>query len=157
MTIRWTLIGVILIALLSQPLSLLAQQTNDWAAVKALAKGQEIRVETKAGKKFDGKLDSVSDERIQITSKGKIDEVAFVDVKKVHSVKNGARAPEAAIGAALGAGIGTGLGLALLASTGGSDDTGGVIAPFIAVGAGLGALAGALMPRKKRTLIYEAK
>jgi len=157
MTIRWTLIGVTIIALLSQPFTLLAQQSNDWAAVKALGKGQEIRVETKAGKKFDGSLESVTDEKIVVVTKGRNEEVAVAEVRKVHRVGKGSRAPGIAIGAAAGAGVGAAIGGGLLAATGGSDDTTGVIAPFIAVGAGLGALAGALIPRKKRTLIYEAK
>ncbi|MEQ1604292.1 MAG: hypothetical protein ABL999_05430 [Pyrinomonadaceae bacterium] len=157
MTIRWTLIGVTIIALLSQPFALLAQQADDWAAVKTLGSGQEIRVETKSGKKFDGTLGSVSDNKIVVVTKGKTEEVAFTEVKKVHRVGNGSRGPGIAIGAAAGAGVGAAIGGGVLAATGGSDDTIGVITPFILVGAGLGALAGAFIPRKKRTLIYEAK
>lgn len=156
MTIRLTLIGVIIVAVLSQPFALLAQ-SNDWSAVKALGNGQEIRVETKSGNKFDGELGSVSDDKIVVSTKGKTEEVAFTDVKKIHRVGNGSRGTGVAIGAAIGAGVGAAIGGGALAATGGSDDTGGVIAPFIGVGAAVGAVVGALIPRKKRTLVYEAK
>lgn len=157
MTSRWTLICVTILALLSHPFPLLAQQSNDWAAVKGLGNGQEVRVETKAGKKIDGTLGSVSDDNIQIVTKAKTEDVAFADVKKVHRVGNGSRGTGIAIGAAIGAGVGAAIGGGALAATGGSDDTGAVIAPFIAVGAGLGALAGAFVRKKKRTLVYEAR
>ncbi|HQZ97172.1 MAG TPA: hypothetical protein PK108_14905 [Pyrinomonadaceae bacterium] len=157
MTMRWIVVSITIFAFLTQPFVLLAQASNDWRSVKALAGGTEVRVETKAGKKIDGTIEAVSDSTIGVSSKGKTEEVAFTDVKKVHQVKNGSRGPGIAIGAAAGAGVGAAIGGGVLAATGGSDDTGGVIAPFIAVGAGLGALAGALIPRKKRTLIYEAK
>ena len=53
-------------------------------------------------------------------------------------------------------GAGAGIGGILLASTGGSDNTGGVIAPFIAAGAAIGGVLGALLPGKKKKLVYEA-
>ncbi|MFT3746381.1 MAG: hypothetical protein QM785_19075 [Pyrinomonadaceae bacterium] len=158
MTTRWTLISVVFVALLFQPLELFARQTSDWAAVKAISVGQAVRVETKAGRKYDGKLEAVSDDKISLRSKdGTVDQVAAGDVKKVHRVGSGSRAPGAAIGAAIGAGIGLGVGGGLLAATGGSDSGGKVVAPFIAAGAGIGALFGALTPKTKRTLVYEAK
>ena len=157
MTMRWLIISITICAFLTQPFVLLAQNTNDWAAVKGLGSGQEIRVETKAGKKLDGKLEAVSDDKISVSTNGKTEEISVSDVKKVHRAGNGSRGTGIAIGTAVGAGVGTAIGIGLLAATGGSDDTGGVLAPFIAIGAGLGALAGAFVPRKKRTLIYEAK
>ena len=157
MRIRWTIVGMILTALLSQPFTLFAKQSGDWAAVKGLSKGQEVRVENKAGKKFDGTLDTVSDTKIVVSANGRSEEISYTDVKKVHQVGNDSRGTTIAIGTAIGAGVGTAIGVGLLAATGGSDSGGKVLAPFIAAGAGLGALAGAFVKKKKRTLIYEAK
>ena len=58
---------------------------------------------------------------------------------------NGSRAKSIGIWTAIGAGVGTGVGVALLAATGGSDDGGKVVAPFILGGAGLGAVIGAVI------------
>ena len=157
MTVRFTLINIAIFALLSQPMSLFGQTTGDWSAIKALSVGQEIRVETKAGKKVDGKLVSVSDARISVSHGGQAEEFSVADVKKVYRIGKVSRGTGIAMGAAIGAGVGAAIGGGALAATGGSDNTGGVIAPFIAVGAGIGALVGGLIPRKKRTLVYEAK
>jgi hypothetical protein len=156
MNIYRTLLFAVIVSLLSQPLALMAQQKGDWAAVKSLGGGQEIRVEAKAGKKIDGTVSSVSDDGISISTGNGTQDVSYAEVKKVFTVVNRSKGPGVAIGAAIGAGVGAAIGGGALAATGGSDDTGGVIAPFIAVGAGLGALAGAFWKRKKRTLIYEA-
>ena len=157
MTMRWLIISITICAFLTQPFVLLAQNTNDWAAVKGLGSGQEIRVETKAGKKFDGSLGTVSDERILIASKGKTEEISFAEVKKLYRVGKGSIGTTIAIGSAVGAGVGAAIAAGALASTGGSDDSGAVFLTYAAVGAGLGALAGAFLRTKKRTLIYEAR
>jgi len=157
MNIRWSLFCVTIVALLTQPFAVLARSTGDWSAVKALANGQEVRVQTKTDKKIDGKLISVSDEKIVVDVTGKTEEIAFANVKKVHRVDKGSRGPGIALGAAVGAGAGAAIGIGAVQATGGSDNTGAVIAPIIAIGAGLGALAGAFVRKKKRTLIYEAK
>lgn len=157
MTFRLTLVFVTMFALLTNPFVLLGQQTGDWAAVKAIGSGQEIRVETRSGKKIDGDLESVSDDKIVVKVKGTSEEVSSSEVKKVYRVGNGSRGPGVGIGAAIGAGAGAAIGVASIASTGGSDDTASVITPFILIGAGVGALAGAFIRKKKRTLIYEAR
>lgn len=157
MTFRWTLIFITIFSIISQPFALLAQQTNDWAAVRSLSLGQEVRVETKAGRKIDGSISSVSDEKISMAVNGANQEIGFVDVKKVYSVKGESRGTGVAIGAAIGAGAGLAIGAGANASRGGSDDTASVVWPFVAIGAGVGALAGAFLRRKNRTLIYEAR
>lgn len=157
MTVRWTIICITMISIISQPLVLLAQQSNDWAAVKALGSGQDVRVETQTGRKIDGSVSSVSDEKILIMVKSGSQEIAFADVKKVYSAKGGSRGTGVAIGAAIGAGAGLAIGAGANASRGGSDDTASVIWPFVAIGAGVGALAGAFLRKKNRTLIYEAR
>lgn len=157
MTVRLTIICITMILIISQPFSLMAQQSNDWSVVKGLSVGQEVRVETKNGKKVDGSVSSVSDEKILVAVNGGTQEAAFADVKKVYRVKSGSRGTGVAIGAAVGAGAGLGIGLGANASRGGSDDTASVIWPFVAIGAGVGAIAGAFLRRKNRTLIYEAR
>lgn len=157
MYIRSFLVMMTMFAFLTQPFGAFAQNRGDWSSVRSLGSGSEVRVETKAGKKHDGTISSVTDSGISVLSKGQTVDVALADVKKVHSVGNGSRGKGVAIGGAIGAGVGAAIGGGLLAATGGSDDTGGVLAPFIAVGAGIGALAGAFLRGKKRTLIYEAR
>lgn len=148
---------IMIFSIISQPSSLLAQQSDDWAAVKGLSSGQDVRVETKAGRKFDGSVSSVSDDRVSVLVNGGSQEIAFADVKRVYRVKSGSRGTGVAIGTAVGAAAGLGIGVGVNASRGGSDDTASVIWPFVAIGAGVGALAGAFLRRKNRTLIYEAR
>ena len=47
--------------------------------------------------------------------------------------------------------------LGAVGATGGSDNVGAVIAPIVLAGAGVGALLGALVGKKKKILVYEAK
>ena len=156
MYIYRTLISVTILALLAQPFAMFGQSSNDWAAVRPLGSGTEIRVETRSGKKYDGRLQSVSDANISLLHKGQLENIPSSDVKKVSRYGGGSRGKSVAIGAAAGAGAGAGIGGILLASTGGSDNTGGVIAPFIAAGAAIGGVLGALLPGKKKKLVYEA-
>lgn len=149
--------STIMIALLAQPIFLSGQTSADWASVKVLPVGTNVRVETNAKKRFEGVVKAVSDTLITITTKSETETFQSSDVKKLFRVEAGSRGKWAAIGAAIGAGIGAGLGLALLGATGGSDNTGAVIAPIIGAGAGVGGGLGAAFPGKKRTLIYESR
>lgn len=143
--------------LFAQPLFVVGQDLTDWASVKALPAGMNVRAETKSKMRVDGSLKSVTDEEIILTTKNGTETVFRTDLKKVFQVESGSRGKWAAIGAAVGAGIGAGLGLALLGATGGSDNGSAVVAPIIAVGAGIGGGLGAAFPVKKRTLVFESK
>lgn len=149
--------SVVAIALLAQPIFLLGQGSADWASVKILPLGTNIRVETKAKKRFEGVVKSVSDTAITVTTKTATETIDRSDIKKLFRVEPGSRGKWAAIGAAIGAGIGAGLGVALLGATGGSDNAGAVIAPIIGAGAGVGGGLGAAFPERKRILVYESR
>jgi small nuclear ribonucleoprotein (snRNP)-like protein len=159
MNTRCLTVSLFVLTLLTQPMFLFGQSLDksDWSGVKALPSGTNIRVETKAGKKFDGKLESVNDTMISLSSNAKTESFSVVDVKKIYRFGKGSRGKSTAIGAALGAGVGAGIGLAALGATGGSDDINSVLAPFIAIGGGMGAALGAAFPGKKRILLFEAK
>ena len=159
MKTRSFIIFAIFIALLSQPLFIFGQTTSngDWTGVKNLASGSRISLKTKDGIRFDGKLESVSDTAILISRQGKTESVEASTVKTIYQIVGKSRGTSIAIGAAVGAGAGAGAGFGLLGATGGSDNTGAVIAPIILAGAGIGAVLGAVFSKKKRTLIYESK
>ena len=158
MKTRSFIIFAIFVGLLSQPLFIFGQTTSsgDWASVKSLTSGSKLSVKTKDGKRFEGKLDSVTDTAISITNKGKTETVEASTVKTIYEIVGKSRASSIGIGAGIGAGAGAGVGLLLLGVTGGSDNAGAVVAPFILGGAALGAALGAAFSRKKRTLIYQS-
>ena len=57
MTIRHLALSFIIFVLLTQPLLLFGQNASehgDWAAVKSLPAGRNLRVDTKSKKRFDG-------------------------------------------------------------------------------------------------------
>jgi len=133
----------------------------DWATVQGLAKGAKVRVETKDRKTYLGKVDGVTDATLMITTdSGQPQSVARDSVKRVFRFEkgDGSRGKSIGIWAAIGAGVGAGIGAAVLGATGGSDETGKVIAPFILGGAGAGAAIGAAIGKgEKKVVVYEAK
>lgn len=159
MVTRSFLAAIFILALLVQPAYLIGQAAGkyDWSSVRALAPGTSVSVQTKSGKSLEGILESVSDNAISISRRGSTESIASTDIKKLHRVDRGSRGKSIAIGTAVGAGIGVGAGAAALGATGGSDETGAVLAGFIALGAGIGAALGAVLGRKNRTLIYESR
>jgi hypothetical protein len=160
MQTRSLAITLIILGLLIQPLFLVGQTpaVNDWSGVKALPVEGRLLVETKDGKKIEGKLESVSDTDLSLSRKDKTVTVEKSDVKKIYRIGREPTAKTLVIGTGIGAAVGAIVGVAALAGTGGSDDTGGVLTKFIAAGAALGATAGALgLAFKKRTLVYESK
>lgn len=144
-------------ALLVNTLPLFGQTSGDWASLKALPAGIEVRVETKTKKRFDGALKSVSDTTITVAAETGTEAVEKSEVSKVFRINPRSRGTSGAIGAAIGAGIAAGLGFGMLLATGGSDNSGAVVGPIIATGAGVGGALGALFPGKKRTLIFKSK
>ena len=159
MKMQNSVIVLILVGLLSQPLVSFEQsRTNDdWAALKTLAAGTRVSVETKDGKMLKGDLGVVTETEISISIKGKAETIDISRVKSVHRYGGSTMGKTIAIGAAIGAGAGVGIGLGAVGATGGSDNVGAVIAPIVLAGAGVGALLGALVGKKKKILVYEAK
>jgi hypothetical protein len=123
------------------------QAVNDWQAVRSLAVGDGISVETAAGEKFHGAFiaatqDSVvleSDERGAPGRRVRQRTVAQADVKEIRHYNRGASIlAGAGIGGAVGAGIGIGIDL----SAKSNEDKGLATAIFTVLGAVLGALIG---------------
>ncbi len=145
--------------LLMQPGFALAGQqggSQGWSVVQSVPTGTELRVETKDGKKINGRLASVSDSGLTITRKGKDHDLDRDSIKRIHRVMGRSRSKSAAIGAVTGGAIGIGTGLAIYLPA--KDDIVGAVVPvFGLIGGGAGALIGTAFGRgKKRILIYEA-
>lgn len=162
---RITAFSLCWILILTAPV-VVAQQNptrnQSWDALRQLQAGEKLQVEKKIGKKFSGKLISLSDTELAIERKGKTLSFMPDEVKNVWLV-----APPSgrkrAIFAAVGGGVGlfTGgliaLGLAFKeCQPNCGDEKAGQIAAVVGLSVG-GALAGRAMAGSgKRTLIYSA-
>lgn len=142
-----------------------AQSNADWSKVTSQV-NQIIAIKNANGKTIYGKLNSANESEIimQIADKeeltGQTQTFQKNEIKKVWvaNLRVKKRGKFAAIGAGIGGGIGLGAGIGLLASTGGSDFTGEILAITTAIGAGAGAALGALLPgrgHQKKELLYE--
>lgn len=155
-------IVVLVFSFLLSPVTLLAQTgSNDWSRLSAVAGGSKLSVKLKDGKKIEGKFASVSDASLSLTVKNAAKEIRREDVATVHQVSKKGAGKATLIG--LGTGAGVGGAIVIAAET---DDDGfgeihnGVSAGFLALTAGVGALAGFLIGKttgNKRVLLYESK
>ncbi len=151
----------ILVTIVATPALAGVNIQTDWTAVQALPRGTKVRVETKDKKTYLGTIDTVTDTGAMIAiDGGQTQQVSRDNTRRVYRFEAGKSSRGKAIGiwAAIGAGVGAGIGAAVLGATGGSDETGKVLAPFILGGAGAGAAIGAAMGQgEKKILIYEDK
>jgi small nuclear ribonucleoprotein (snRNP)-like protein len=153
---------VLLLSFLLSPVTLMAQSgTNDWSRLSAVASGTKLSVKLKDGKKVEGTLRSASDSSLSLTVKNAAREIRREDVATVHEVAKKSATKATLIGLGVGAGLGAGL---AIASEKNENDTffetkDSITAGFIALSAGIGALAGFLVGRtgNKRVLLYESK
>jgi hypothetical protein len=137
---RWILPVAILLSLSQTSLA----QTSDWAAVKQLLIDQKVKVETADGKSHVGRVQSVTDDSIQI-GKGLL--IQREDVKQIRLWSPGHHARNALIGFGVGAGVGAGMG----AACGGKNSfvsRGGCMAVGAPLFGGLGAGIGLLLPSR---------
>ena len=135
-----------------------AQDSHNWGSLTQLKTGDRVRVSLAAGKPLVGEFQNWTPEQITVGTAS----TRKADVRKVERYRPGGshRAKSAAIGAA----IGFGGGLAIGAAAGGCSQydiicfSRGEAAVIVgAVGAIIGAAAGALIPRSNKTLMYAAK
>lgn len=152
------MIVLILLGLLTNPVFLLARSASDsdWSNLTSVPVGTRLTIEQKNGGTLKGNFETVTTTSISISKSGKTEAIDRSNIKAIYRSGKNSIGKTVAIGAAIGAGAGAGIGAGVLGATGGSDDTAGVIAPFILVGAGVGALLGALVGKKKRILVYES-
>src|SRR5262249_34027692 len=162
---RTIVIYILLLAVLSAPLAVLAQagsgSNRDWAAVMTVHSGERLAIKLKNSRTLEGKLSDVSENGLALASGGKTAEIKREDVQQVYRIAGASPKRPTLIGAAIGAAGGAGLG----ATAGGCRpgdilcfDRSRTIPIGAALGAGVGALAGFAIgkARRKRTLIYEA-
>ena len=155
-------IVVLVLSFLLSPVTLVAQAgTNDWSRLSAVAGGTKLSVKLKDGKKIEGKFASVSDASLALTVKNAAKEIRREEIASVHQVSKKGAGKATLIGLGVGAGLGAGL---AIASERNENDTffetpDSVSAGFVALTAGVGALAGYLIGRtsNKRVLLYESK
>ena len=156
------IIVVLVLSFLLSPVTLVAQAgTNDWSRLSAVASGTKLSVKLKDGKKIEGKFASVSDSSLALTVKNAAKEIRREEIASVHQVSKKGAGKATLIGLGVGAGLGAGL---AIASERNENDTffetpDSVSAGFVALTAGVGALAGYLIGRtsNKRVLLYESK
>jgi hypothetical protein len=121
-------------------LSSLAQ--DSWNRLEQLRQGDRIHVVRGDMRAVDGAFFAVTAETITVDAT----QIPRADVVRVTVVRQARRARNAAIGAAVGAGVGLGIAGILLAATGGSDDTTGILVRGLLAGAAVGGAAGAAFP-----------
>jgi len=153
---------VVLLSFLMSPVTLVAQTgTNDWSRLSAVASETKLSVKLKDGKKIEGKLRSVSETSISLTVKNAAREIRREDVASVHAVTKKSATKATLIGLGVGAGVGAGLAIASERAENDSffETPDSISAGFVALTAGVGALAGYLVGRtgNKRVLLYESK
>lgn len=151
---------VLVLSFLLTPVTLLAQTgTNDWSRLSSVAGGSKLSVKLKDGKKIEGKFASVSDASLSLTVKNAAKEIRREDVATVHEVSKKGAGKATLIGLGVGAALGGGLAIAAEADDDGFPVKDSVSAGFVALTAGVGALAGFLVGRtgNKRVLLYQSK
>lgn len=145
-----------------------AKTKGDWNNVTSQL-NQIIAVKTTNGTMVFGKLTSANETEITLQTADKktltnqSSTFQRQDIKKIWTARLASgkglnKSVSTAIGAGVGAGAGVGIGIGLLSATGGSDSAAPIIFGIVAVGAGLGALAGYFSGKKghkKTGLIYE--
>ena len=151
---------VLVLSFLISPVTLLAQTgTNDWSRVSSVASGTKLSVRLKDGKKVEGMFSAVSDTSISLTVKNAAKEIRREDVASVHQVSKKGTGKATLIGLGVGAALGGGLAIAAETDDDGFPVKNSVSAGFVALTAGVGALAGYLIGRtgNRRVLLYESK
>jgi hypothetical protein len=152
------LIGVLLVAGIAaaQPPS----AKTDWANVKRLAAGEEIRVSMGDGKSFHGQLQSTTDESLIMVAASAQQTLPRPQIAKVATKGDSHRGRNTLIGL----GIGTGAGLAIGAGADASCNHGGFFAcnnlgkeVFTPLGAIIGTIVGVAWPTGGWHEVYRSK
>ena len=87
-----------------------AAAQSDWANVKALPIGQEIRLSLKDGSSYRGQVQSVTDDSLIIVAAASQQTLARAQIKMIATKREGHRLRDTLIGAAAGGGIALGIG-----------------------------------------------
>lgn len=167
MGIKALIVNIVLLVLFANAHSTVAQtmtsSAREWEAVKALARGERLRVHLKDGKKVEGTVTSVSDTSLVLTRAARANDLNRETISKVYRIVPRSTARSIGKSTALGAGIGFGVGAGVGIAGGQYEDLEtaglvGLLGGFGAmIGAGIGAFVGAVYVKPGRVLIYEAK
>jgi len=154
-----------LIVLLSLPQVSLAQSASainhEWSIFTTLQPNEKLVAKLKDGKTVEGRLNSVSEKALTLSSGGKTIEIDRENVARAYQETKASVKKPVLVGSAVGAAVGAGMGVAA-----GSCNPGDVVCfnrsetvPILtAFFAGVGALIGLIIGKtnNKRVLIYEA-
>jgi hypothetical protein len=137
-----------------------AQSPNmDWANVKRLAAGEEIRVSMTDGKAFRGQLQSTTDESLIMIAASSQQTLARAQVTKVATKRDSHRGRNALIGLGVGAGGGLAIGAGTDSSCSGHCWFGNNIGKevFTPLGALVGVIIGVAWPTGGWHEVYRGK
>ena len=156
---------VLMVAALSSTMTVCAQvsgalqRTDDWPAVSSVPAGDRLSVKLKSGQTVEGKLNSVSDTTLSLSTKGKAVDLKRDEIFSIHHLVKKSATKATLIGMGVGAGAGAAIGLAGSGGNNGFDKIDHAITAGLTVlGAGAGAAVGYFIGRsgRKRVLIYQA-
>jgi hypothetical protein len=154
---------VFLICFVGIPCASWAQSSlASWENLNTLQAGEKIQVLEGDSKKISGLLSSVSSSAISLQTEGGRETIQKEVVRSVKLMGHARRMRDALIGSAVGAGVGAGIGAAQYSSCAPSQSfcvqplgRGGAASIGAVVGGAGGAVVGALLPSRRRT-IYRA-
>jgi small nuclear ribonucleoprotein (snRNP)-like protein len=163
---RLMISSALISSMLLSTITLAAQttsSTSDWASLRNVPTDSKVSVKLKTGKSVEGRLKSVSDSSVTVTSKNQPVEIKREDVASIYQVTKKSATKSTLIGMGIGAGAGAGIG-----AIGSEKDNNGfdfdkldhaVTAGLAVIGAVAGGVTGYLIGRSanKRVLVYESK
>lgn len=130
---------------------------HEWSVVQAVAADERLIVKQKDGKTVEGRMIEASETNLTLSRNGKVTNIPRDSILQIHHSKGkAAKAKWALIGTGIGAATGAGIGGAKSSSV--IDDGGIYVVAGLVIGAGAGAVGGALFgaSRRQRELIYTA-
>ena len=138
---------------------LVSAESNSWHALSKIAPGQKIEVVQTDSKAIKGEFSDYDDDSISLIRKGKIVTCARINILTVSLQGPSKRKRHVLIGMAIVAGTGFALGLISTRNDDGfqfvSDEA--IAGSLAVIGAGTGALIGAVVPAHGYGIIYKAK
>jgi hypothetical protein len=157
--IFWLMVvGVLFIA--QTPIALgqdTQRSVHEWSTVQTVGADERLIVKQKDGKTVEGKMIEASETNLTLSRNGKVLNISRDSIQQIHHSKGkAAKGKWALIGTGIGAAAGAGIGGAKASSV--FDDGGIYVVAGLLIGAGAGAVGGAVFgtSRRQRELIYTA-
>src|SRR6266545_3820683 len=122
---------------------------HDWSAVQAMATDERLLVKQKDGKTIEGKMIEASETNLMLSRNNKVVNIPRDSIQQIQHLKGkAAKGKWALIGAGIGGAAGAGIGGAKSGSV--IDDGGIYVVAGLVIGAGAGAVGGALFGASRR-------